>query len=107
MDISDLLNQSIGYAPPNGINAAGEATYGTVQTLFARVEDRPTRSRQSAGGTEGDSGSEVWVATELQMGGRIWLPGASTSSTAASREILQVEAVPDLDGITSFWKVSL
>lgn len=107
MDISDLLKQSVGWAPKSGLNAAGEATYGTVQTLAARVEDRPTRIRQSASGTEAQSSSEVWVTTQVGLGDRLWLPGANTANAREAREVLEVVAEPDLDGVVSFWKVSL
>jgi hypothetical protein len=107
MDISHLLNQTVGLAARTSVSSSGEPSFGSVQTLSARVESKPRTSRGGSGGDAAASTTEIWLATQPKVGDRIWLPGKDTTKAAQALEVLSVDGIPDLDGVTEFWRVSV
>lgn len=95
MNIAAKLNQSVTYALRSGVGNAGDPTYGSQSTISARVEARQKILPQPDG-TERQSTHVIYTATQIPLGARVWLPGASTGNNNHARTVLTANEDPSL-----------
>lgn len=102
--IADYLNQTVRYRPPAAENDWSEATYGAVELLPARVEERERRVT-TPGGIEVTTDTIVYLGREIKVGGQINTLDADLENyrTIQGRET----EGPDIDGEVSGWRALL
>lgn len=108
IDVAPYLNQLVHVARAGALaDASGTPAFGAPEQFAARVELKPQVLRQGAAGATLESDTEVWLAGAVAIGDRLWLPGDDSSKVELARTVLAVTAIPDLNGATLYWQVSL
>lgn len=108
-DLRCTLNQVIYVAPLTGRSSSGTPTFGTPESMKARVEKHQRRIESDKG--EKLTTHRIYTEGEISMRDRLWLPGVfSDALTVAqlakiARHPLAVVEEPDEDGSTSHFEV--
>ena len=93
-------------ASATGASEYGDPTFGSQRQVRCRIIERRSTVRRSDG-TETDSGHELRTLEPIQLGDRIWLPGADTSSPDAAKTPASVELTHSKAGTSRYFKVLL
>jgi hypothetical protein len=106
MSYARLLTQTVTFAPPSGVGAAGDTAYGPQQTTRARVEFG-TKLLYGADGTQTTCEAVIASAAEIPMGSRVWLPGDNTADTNAAKRAIRVARASDPAGRVTVYETYL
>jgi hypothetical protein len=97
MNFGHRLLSTISYATPSTVSSAGDITYSATGTMSARIlykNDIVT----APSGEQLTTSTVVETETELPVGTKVWLPGASTGDANAAKRVIQREYAATLDG---------
>lgn len=108
MNLTSWYRDLIGWAAVSGASAAGDPTYGSVQTgIPARVEAEVTVVGHAADGSEIVSNHTIYTNAAISADDKVWMPGLSTSNLALARRVLESKPNEDRNGKVAFYRVRL
>ena len=96
MNFRARMLDTITYAAPNGVGAAGDLTFGSTATTAARIDYKA--SIVTAPNGEQVACSTI-IVTEIEIvpDSRVWMPGVSATANLAKR-VIATEHAKTLDG---------
>ncbi len=106
MNIAHRLTQSVVFAPPTGLGANGNPTYGAQQTIAARVE-YGTHFRYGRDGEQTICNEKVVTLVQIPVGSRVWIPGDNPADTTAARRPQDIVSATSFDGSCTIFETYL
>ena len=106
VNIKKFLTKKITYWAPNGRDGFGAQQFASPSVLSARWESKLTNVK-NAKNEDVQSDISVWTEEALLRGGYVMLSESTATDPTAledAREILSVEDIPSIDGITELHK---
>lgn len=98
MNIDHWLIEQVIVEPVIGRGASGDPSYGTPQTLDARVETAVRLVLDASTGNQIHAQFRVATKVLIPLGSRVWLPGDDTASTDSARRPLSIRNAYTQDG---------
>lgn len=102
--IAHLLTQTITIARRSGVSADGSPTFGTKESVKARVEKK-TRLLRDANGNYWEQFTVIATLTEIPMGSRVWLPDVNTNDNNLAVFPISVESATSISDGSTFYEV--
>lgn len=97
MNIDSWLVDTITVASRTGRDAAGDPSFGAQSEVRCRVENkRELIERQD--GTQQEVDFSIATTTEIQVGDRVWLPGANPGNDSEAKQAVLVKSATIKDG---------
>ncbi len=105
MNLSSWFVDTVTCSAPSGArSSAGDPSFAAQRTVRCRVETKE-QSVKIDGGRERRASHVVYSGEQIQLGERIWLPGADTGETGEAREVLLSGSTHNKRGTQTLYRV--
>lgn len=103
MDVGGSLRETITVKSVTSRGASGDPVYGSGVTYRARVE-RLAEVAASSDGTNLIENTRVFTLQELKKSDLVFLAGEDTTDSDKGHNVVRVERMVDLDGVTTHFE---
>lgn len=106
MNLQHHMRDTVTVKTRTALDATGKPTFGDKRTVKARVE-KQRRLVRTAAGDDKQATHRLYLAEALELGDRVWLPGADTTKLEASLPVLAVVSATALGSRWTLYEVDV
>lgn len=101
-----LLVETAQHAQANGRSVGGDESWGAAVPIRCRIEQSRKRLL-GPNGEEIQANAQLYTEAAVQVGDRLWLPGADVAHLEESFEARHVETFRHPNGAVSHYRVTI
>jgi hypothetical protein len=98
--------ETISYKRQTGHSSSGDASFGSLATMTARIE-RTTNETGDLDGRRVTGRGKLFTTEELMLGDVVWLPEDDTADLTQSARVESVATMRNLEGVVTHYEVTL